>query len=371
MTSISATGNSITASKFPKNRMRFLGDDPWFPMGCVTILGGKKRSGKSTLALYECAKFSAMGKKVLIVQREDPVSLVVTRLDCMGADLDNIEIFCQRVQIDGECVNQVGFDAGDIKGIISRARFVHADLVYVDPLHALSTGRMNDQNSADCMDRLSTFAKQDGCCVLGVMHAHKRPRDIEYAISGSDQWVAKARSYLYLAQDPEDPTKAICDQGNASYSKKSNAEIKFGMAEVVDDDDGELFQVSVVEEVYPTTATAQDYLDIENSKRDDQTDPVFRSEITQWLHDTIHSEGNHALAVEIFKKAKRRGWNPPAVRKAMEQAGVRQAKEPARAPRSILYLTDAAEYTGESLKRINQGVTPETLAKEWCMTIPR
>lgn len=33
--------------------------------------------------------------------------------------------------------------------------------------------------------------------------------------------------------------------------------------------------------------------------------------------------------------------------------------------RAILYLTDVNEYEGEDLERISQGVTPETLAREW------
>ena len=70
--------------------VEFLGGNVWFPSGAITILGGRKRCGKSTLALYECAKFSAMGKKVLIVQREDDAGLVKAKLQCMGAALGNI-----------------------------------------------------------------------------------------------------------------------------------------------------------------------------------------------------------------------------------------------------------------------------------------
>ena len=33
--------------------VEFLGENVWFPSGAITILGGRKRCGKSTLALYE------------------------------------------------------------------------------------------------------------------------------------------------------------------------------------------------------------------------------------------------------------------------------------------------------------------------------
>lgn len=76
--------------------VEFLGENVWFPSGAITILGGRKRCGKSTLALYECARFSAMGKKVLIVQREDDAGLVKAKLQCMGADLGNIMLYKRR-----------------------------------------------------------------------------------------------------------------------------------------------------------------------------------------------------------------------------------------------------------------------------------
>ena len=74
------------------------------------------------------------------------------------------------------------------------------------------------------------------CCVLGVLHAKKDPEDVSYAISGSDQWVAKARSYLYLETCPNASDVAVCQQVDASYSDTVNAKIRFGIRECVGDD---------------------------------------------------------------------------------------------------------------------------------------
>ena len=236
--------------------VEFLGENVWFPSGAITILGGRKRCGKSTLALYECARFSVMGKKVLIVQREDDAGLVKAKLQCMGADLGNIMLYKRRAG----GIEYCGFNAGDLRGIVESAGKMHADLVYIDPLHGLAAGRMNDQQSADCLIALDAMAKRNNCCVLGVLHAKKDPEDVSYAISGSDQWVAKARSYLYLETCPNASDVAVCQQVDASYSDTVNAKIRFGIRECVGDD-GNTFPVRVVVETAPTDDTAQDYLD--------------------------------------------------------------------------------------------------------------
>lgn len=227
--------------------VEFLGENVWFPSGAITILGGRKRCGKSTLALYECARFSVMGKKVLIVQREDDAGLVKAKLQCMGADLGNIMLYKRRAG----GIEYCGFNAGDLRGIVESAGKMHADLVYIDPLHGLAAGRMNDQQSADCLIALDAMA--------------------------------------------------------------------------------------------------------------------------EWMHAAVHLNGNHMLTRELFHQAesKDRRWTPAKLRKAFSLAGLGQARAAERGSRSIVYLKDSPEYSGEEAERLDMGSTPETLAKEWVVTVPR
>lgn len=353
--------------------VEFMGGDTWFPRGAITVLGGRKRSGKSTLCLYECAKFSAAGKHVLIVQQEDPEGLLRAKLECMGAGMSNILVFRRRRIIgDGTALAcaEDEFDNRNIGDIIKLAEQTRADLVYIDPLHALASGHMNDQQSADCMLPLRALAQRTGCCVLGVLHAHKNPKDVQYAMSGTDQWVAKARSYLYLETDPNDTDIAICQQVDASYSEPYNAKVEFSV-EKVRGDDGWVFPARIVKGVSPTNDTAQDYLDIKNSMRAETLDPVVRDEIAEWAHSAVRTRDGHVLAKELLTEAKARGWSPASLRKAYAKAGIGQAKEAARAPRSILYLTDPSEYDGTVQQLFRRGKTPKQLAKEWCGTLPR
>ena len=80
----------------------------------------------------------------------------------------------------------------------------------------------------------------------------------------------------------------------------------------------------------------------------------------------LEPKANRAFAVEIYRRAEDRGWERNGrVRRAATQSGVGYLRGWNRTQRAILYLTDVNEYEGEDLERISQGVTPETLAREW------
>ena len=101
----------------------------------------------------------------------------------------------------------------------------------------------------------------------------------------------------------------------------------------------------------------------ENGMRVHRT--IRYDEVIPWLHATLRTEGNRAFAVEIYRRAEDRGWSKWAVRRAATQSGVGYLRGWNRTQRAILYLTDVNEYEGKDLERISQGVTPETLAREW------
>lgn len=101
----------------------------------------------------------------------------------------------------------------------------------------------------------------------------------------------------------------------------------------------------------------------ENGMRTHRT--IRYDEVIPWLHATLRTEGNRAFAVEIYRKAEDRGWSKWAVRQAAMQSGIGYLRGWNRTQPAILYLTDVDEYEGEDLERISQGITPETLAREW------
>lgn len=90
------------------------------------------------------------------MQREDDAGLVKEKLQCMGADLGNIILYKRRAG----GIEYCGFDAGDLRGIVESAERMHVDLVYIDPLHGLAAGLMNDQQSVDCLIKFDAMAKK-------------------------------------------------------------------------------------------------------------------------------------------------------------------------------------------------------------------
>ena len=52
-------------------------------------------------------------------------------------------------------------------------------------------------------------------------------------------------------------------------------------------------------------------------------------------------------------------------------AGLGQTKAAKRGSRSIVYLTDSAEYSGGDVELSGKGSTPEGLAKNWSTEAPR
>lgn len=59
------------------------------------------------------------------------------------------------------------------------------------------------------------------------------------------------------------------------------------------------------------------------------------------------------------------------LRKAFSLAGLGQTKAAKRGSRSIVYLTDSAEYSGGDVELSGKGSTPEGLAKNWSTEAPR
>ena len=136
------------------------------------------------------------GQESLIVQREDDAGLVKAKLQCMGADLGNIMLYKRRAG----GIEYCGFNAGDLRGIVESAGKMHADLVYIDPLHGLAAGRMNDQQSADCLIALDAMAEWMHAAVH-LNGNHMLTRELFHQAESKDRrWTpAKLRKAFSLA----------------------------------------------------------------------------------------------------------------------------------------------------------------------------
>ncbi|PWG63849.1 hypothetical protein DF196_10005 [Bifidobacterium callitrichidarum] len=311
---------------------------PELPKQAVTALVGPKRSGKSTLALKIAADVSHTGR-VLIVQREDPLFIVKSRLKAMDADMGNVRVFTKRTNRRGAEVRE-NFTARDLDAIIQVAETVRPLLVTVDPLHALAKGDWNRQDAADCLVDLTAMAQNLDCAVLGVLHDGKNPNaDVDVSASGSDQWIAKCRSHLALGTPPDDDMHAVLQQVSASYAEGRNRYITFAVKPMTGDD-GKPYTVRVVEDMQPTDQTVAELKKLKAALNAEPVDPDQLPEMARWVYDTIKIRGTHVFAIDLQTWAKAKDYSPNQLRLAYRQAGVRQTKQKCVRPRSILYLKD-------------------------------
>ena len=271
-----------------------LDGNPWYVRGALAVLCGRGKSGKSTLLMHDAAKLSAKGYRVLIVQREDAKAVVASRLVAMGADLARVRCFQKTVDIK-DTRAEINFDSSDVDAIINVAEQYKPDFIVVDPLHGLAQGDLNKQSSADCIPPLLAMCQRLNCVCVGALHPGKEPRHVESAISGSQQWSDKARSYIYLETSPDDPNTAVAQQVLNSYGPTMNRMIRFKVV-TMRDARGTEFTTRIVDSSEPTEQTAQEYLDAKNIMAADPVDPDEKPEIADWLYETIHDLGNHAFA---------------------------------------------------------------------------
>lgn len=311
---------------------------PELPRQAVTALVGPKRSGKSTLALKIAADVSHDGM-VLIVQREDPLFIVKSRLKAMGADMAHILVFTKTTTRRGSDVRE-NFGSKDLDAIIEVAETVRPLLVTIDPLHGLAKGDWNRQDAADCLIDLTSMAQNLDCAVLGVLHDGKdQTADVDISASGSDQWIAKCRSHLALGTPPDDDMHAVLQQVSVSYAKGRNRYITFAEPTMTGDD-GKDYTVRIVSDMQPTEQTVTELRKLRQALRTEPVDPDQLPEMVRWVYDTIKTKGTHVFAVDLQKWAETKGYSPNQLRLAYRQAGVCQTKQKCVRPRSILYLKD-------------------------------
>lgn len=209
---------------------------PYIPIGDYTVLMAPGGTGKT---YFICGIASAISRgealpgdykpqsgaqNVLIISAEDRGELLKKRLQTSGADLEKVFILDCR---DSEGLN---FTEG-----ISSFKAVITDhkpaLVVVDPWHGF-LGENIDINRVNavrpCFQRLANVAKECNCGLILVSHVNKRSQgeNVNFAATGSTDFVNAARSALYCIFDEEDPDSRIVVHSKTNYAAYGKS-IKF------------------------------------------------------------------------------------------------------------------------------------------------
>lgn len=323
---------------------------PLLPRKAVSIIAADSGTGKSTLAAHIEALASrgelSEGRplKCLVVTTEDSRDDIDAQYAAEGANVDNIRLLVvesgSRVAADGSPALKT-FGPNDLKTIINVAFKVRPDIIRIDPLHRFASGDWNNGRSAEFIDELTVAAQSLNCAVLGIMHTRKGATNAKESITGTGQWVAKARSVMVMAAPDDDKSHVVLQQTKANRSATKNYEITFAVKPMTFDD-GDEYDLRFVADMVETTRTADDVFQQNAADRAAYVDRDELNDLSGWVYDRLAERNGHMFSSELYRLASERPerWSRGQVRRAFASAGVKQTKQAQRHPKSILYLAD-------------------------------
>jgi hypothetical protein len=209
------------------------------PLGVPSLLAGKPKLGKSTLAYDLAAKVTTgtldgdlMGEPgdVLVVTFEDLVAeTVVPRLIAAGADLSRV----RTIDVEHDGATDLVSLPDDVRQIEEAAAARNVRLLIVDPLMAaltVGTDSHRDSQVRRVLAPLAKLAERNGLSVLTIMHLNKgQGADLIGRIGGSVAFTGAARSLLVFGADPADPDgedgsgRVLAQRGNLAKRAASLA----------------------------------------------------------------------------------------------------------------------------------------------------
>lgn len=234
-----------TSSTFEIKSHEYLWN-PYVPMDDVTILMASGGTGKTMFCCWLLAQVSKGGwisadqdytaqhegivpepRKGLIISSEDDGSELRGRLEACGADLSKVYIL-DKLDSEGMSFTGEGYDE-----FLLTVKEVNPALLVIDPWQAfigesLDVSKVNQVRPA--MQKLAKIATECHCAIILISHVNKRAQgeNLNYAATGSTDFVNAARSALFLSMsdDDEEPDTRILIHSKANYSAMG-ASLKF------------------------------------------------------------------------------------------------------------------------------------------------
>lgn len=213
------------ASSMHQRAARWLweeGDDPWLPLGGLSLLGGREGVGKSTWAYRLAAQVTrgtlpgdlfGEARAVVVAATEDAwEQVILPRCVAAGADLDLI------VRCD---VYESGVMAGlslptDHAALAQVCRTLKVALILLDPLLGTVGTKLDTHKDADvrqALEPLSRLAHEEQLSIIGLIHQNKGSGDMLTRLMGSRAFSAVSRAVLVAAK--EDRSMALDENADA------------------------------------------------------------------------------------------------------------------------------------------------------------
>ena len=211
---------------------------PYIPERDYTVLMAPGGTGKTYFVCGVAAALSTgralpgedarKPSNVLIISAEDRGETLKKRLRASGADLERVFLL--------DCRDSVGLNFTDKMDLFqATVRQYNPSLVVVDPWHAFlgTTVDINRVNAVrPCFQKLANIARECSCGMILVSHVNKRSQgdNVNFAATGSTDFVNAARSALYCITDDEDPDGRIIVHTKTNYAATGQS-VKFRINE--------------------------------------------------------------------------------------------------------------------------------------------
>ncbi|MBX9148240.1 AAA family ATPase [Rhodococcus qingshengii] len=292
----------------------------WIPYGYVTLLAGREKIGKSTLAVWIAAQASNGGLggesvNVLYVSTEDSPALTI-KPRIQAAMGDDSRIAYLQVTYDGEDSTgtlSLPRDLDLFEGLVTREQF---ELVVFDAATSVMGAEIDgysDRAVRSCWEAVSRSAQRHGYSVLGLVHFGKASSDdAGRLILGSIAWSQVARSIIAAAQRPDRSLIVSVDRSNLTATLPS-AIVKFESWVDPDCPDAPIGRVASLDDT--TTERASDYLGGDGEAPEEATGAEL------WLSDYLEAMGETpSKAVKIA--AEKAGYPDRTIKRAAKRLGV-------------------------------------------------
>jgi hypothetical protein len=301
----------------------------------VSLVSGREGTGKSSFVVERIARLTrgqlegacyGMPKSAVVVAAEDSWAHTIRpRLEAAGADCHRVLRVQVRVADLGACEMSLPDDI-DLLGAVVRQHDV--GVIALDPLISRLSRRLDTHRDAEVrlgLEPLARMADETGVAIIGLIHVSKAAtRDPLTSVMASRGFVAVARSVIYVAADPDDPSSRVVSTVKCNVGRDDSS----GLPSICYTIEGATIETpegpATTSRVVWRGVAARGVREILAAAAGPTEDESARETAEGWLRELL-AEGPVA-ARDVQEQAKGAGLGWRTVRRAQASLGIRPTK---------------------------------------------
>ena len=300
------------------------------PSGCITMLIGRPKEGKSFVTIDMAAKISTgspwpdgsgnapLGSVIFITAEDDPARIIRPRLDAHGADANKVHVLSGVRRIGQEHEDMFTLvDVTVLEDVLKQ--YPDCKLVVVDPIGSFLGGKTDahrDNAVRGVLAPVAKLAEKYGVAVLVVAHRRKSSGNMADDLAlGSRAFTGLARANWHLFHDPDNKNRRLLLPGGGNYFDASINGLAFSI-------EGE--PPAICWDREPVAMSADEALALENRSQEDSKHgpkPKVAKQAVAWLTAEL-GDSMEYKAKDLREAAEEAGLNWRSVQRASEAMGV-------------------------------------------------